>query len=58
MTPQQERIVAEVRALLSTLDEVVPETTSHYAVEDVRRSLRVLTHQAGRVITRDVKADA
>jgi len=42
MTVEQDRLYREASALLATLNEVVPASTVHFAVEDARRALHQL----------------
>ena len=47
MTVEQDRLYRETSALLATLNEVVPASTVHFAVEDARRALhQLLTKRA------------
>lgn len=50
----QSRLRFETRNLLRLLDELVPHTTIHYAVEDARRVLRVLDAKMDGVRTADI----
>lgn len=49
------RIREDADALLSLLDEVVPHTTIHYAVEGARRALRTLSREADTIHTNETK---
>ncbi|AXH70534.1 hypothetical protein HOT75_gp148 [Gordonia phage Daredevil] len=53
-----EKILADVDGLIDLLDELVPPTTSHFAVEGARTALSVLRRYAEdeRIMTRDRKA--
>lgn len=54
-TEQQEALAAQALALLALLDETVPTSVVHWAVEDARRALVRLARaaQAPNVLTRD-----
>lgn len=49
---QQRRIVNETEALLATLNELVPNSTIHYAVEQARRALTTLASTADGIKTK------
>ena len=52
----QRHLRSETRCLLRLLDELVPHSTVHYAVEDARRALRVLDNHVDGVRTADIAA--
>ncbi|MFG1820560.1 hypothetical protein ACGFIF_42855 [Kribbella sp. NPDC049174] len=52
-TPQQQAIVDAVDQLRQVLADVVPWTTMHYAVEQLRTPLRVLRREAPGITTHD-----
>lgn len=56
LTPQQIQVRDAALRLAATLDDLVPDTTVHYAVEDARTSLRFLLAKVDGIITHDVKA--
>lgn len=53
MTDEQEKLYLEASALLTTLNEIVPASTIHFAVEDTRRALQQLIASAATVRTAD-----
>lgn len=53
MTDQQEKLYLGASALLTTLNEVVPASTIHFAVEDARRALQQLIASAATIRTSD-----
>ena len=50
-----EQIAEATADLMALLDDVVPRTTVHYAVEEARRALRVLNRfsSSGSILTKD-----
>lgn len=50
----QSRLRFEARNLLRLLDELVPHSTIHFAVEDARRALSVLDDTMAGVRTSDI----
>lgn len=57
-TPQQEALENGAAGLLVMLDEYVPGNVAHYAVEDLRRTLKqYLRLSTPSVTTRDAQAD-
>jgi hypothetical protein len=53
MTAQQTNVKEQAEELLRILDNVVPSSTAHYAVEDARRTLRTLARLAHTIKTND-----
>lgn len=51
MSSQTQAIRDSATNLLALFDEVVPNTTVHYAVEDARRALRELARKADTIQT-------
>lgn len=51
MTPEQHRIKLLTQNLLATLDELVPDSTIHYVVENTRRWLQTLAKEADTITT-------
>lgn len=57
LTAEQCEIIQAAAGLLELLERVVPPTTIHYAVEQIRVPLQVLITQAVRVKTNDFRGD-
>lgn len=53
MTAQQQQVFEAGKNLLDVLEEVVPHTTIHYAVEQVRLDLRTLLRLVDDLRTED-----
>ena len=58
MTVEQDRLYREASALLTTLNDVVPASTVHFAVEDARRALHQLLTSAATIRTSDARRAA
>ena len=58
MTVEQGRLYREASALLTALNEVVPASTVHFAVEDARRALHQLLASAATIRTSDTLGTA
>jgi len=58
MTVEQDRLYREASALLSILNEVVPASTVHFAVEAARRALHQLLTSAATIRTSDARRAA
>jgi len=58
MTVEQDRLYREASALLATLNEVVPASTVHFAVEAARRALHQLLTSAATIRTSDARRAA
>ncbi|MEU7570302.1 hypothetical protein [Micromonospora sp. NPDC049240] len=52
-SPEQTRIYEAAEDLTELLRQVVPDSTIHYAVEEARRALRVLSKKADTILTND-----
>jgi hypothetical protein len=50
-TPEQAELIAEANRLMGVVDRVVPRTTIHYAVEQLRAALETLQRNAPRILT-------
>lgn len=58
-SPESQSIASAARDLLSLLDEVIPSTTAHYAVEDARLALTRLAREADKgIVTQPSRGDA
>lgn len=54
-TEQQARLRDAAQALLDAINDVIPDTTIDWRIEDARRIARTLAAKAGDVVTRDEK---
>jgi hypothetical protein len=55
---RNERIAKDAQALLDEMDQLIPTTTVHYAVEDARRALTTLVREASKHSIKTVKTES
>jgi hypothetical protein len=55
---RNERIAKDAQALLDEMDQLIPTTTVHYAVEGARKALTTLVREASKHSIKTIKTES